>query len=124
MSVYIKGMEMPKTYPLTVTIYPDGQVLPETVGAKDKHGIAVPIPLHGRLGDLDVLYDVVKKRTRNWAGGWSDIECVLTGHDIKNAPTIIPAEPSEEQRKYEAQVEAAQYCEMYESSYDPDTGAL
>lgn len=31
---------------------------------------------------------------------------------------------SEEQREYEEQVEAAQYCEMYEPSYDPETGAL
>jgi hypothetical protein len=54
-----------------------------------------PIP-HGRLIDADVLYEIVKKRTRNYAGGWSDIECVLTGNDIKNAPTIIPAESAED----------------------------
>ena len=34
------------------------------------------------------------------------------------------AEECEEQREYEAQVEAAQYCKMYEPSYDPETGAL
>lgn len=50
-----------------------------------------PIP-HGRLIDADALYEIVKNRTRNWAGGWNDFECVLTGNDIKNAPTIVPAE--------------------------------
>lgn len=55
----------------------------------------VLVPPHGRLIDGDVLYEVVKKRTRNWAGGWSDIECVLTGNDIKNAPTVIEAEDGE-----------------------------
>ena len=54
MGVYI-NMEIPTTYPLTVTIYPDGQVLSETVGAKDIHGKAVSVPPHGRLGDLDEL---------------------------------------------------------------------
>ena len=49
MSILIKSMEMPKTYPLTVTIYPDGQVLSETCGARDIHGEAVPVPPHGRL---------------------------------------------------------------------------
>jgi hypothetical protein len=43
MNILIKGMEMPKTHPLTVTIYPDGQVLSETVGAKDVHGTAVHV---------------------------------------------------------------------------------
>lgn len=52
----------------------------------------VPKVPHGRLIDADALYEVVKKRTRNWAGGWNDIECVLTGNDIKNALTVIEAE--------------------------------
>lgn len=55
----------------------------------------VPVPPHGRLIDADALYEVVKRRTRNWAGGWSDIKCVLTGNDIKNAPTIIPVKEGE-----------------------------
>lgn len=33
-------------------------------------------------------------------------------------------EHDKEQREYEAAIEAAQYSEMYEPSYDPETGAL
>lgn len=82
MSILIKGMEMPKTHPLTVTIYPDGQVLSETVGAKDKHGIAVPVPPHGRFGDLDELEAEMRRKTNNSF-------CI---NMICKAPTIIPAE--------------------------------
>lgn len=53
--ILIRGMEMPITYPLKVTIYPDGQVLSETVGAKDKHGFAVHVSLHGDLIERDAL---------------------------------------------------------------------
>ncbi len=89
--VYISGIEMPKTYPLTVTIYPDGQVLSETVGAKDIHGKAVPVPPHGDLISRETakLYHsyLVDERT--------DIRVPAIPLSVLNVvPTIIPAEES------------------------------
>lgn len=98
MSILIMNMEMPKEKKVTLTIFPDGRVYEnhgERLWGHGKDCIpwkAVPVSPHGRLIDADALYEVVKKRTRNWAGGWSDVECVLTGNDIKKASTIIPAE--------------------------------
>ena len=98
MGVYIKGMEMPKTHPLTVTIYPDGQVLSETVGAKDVHGTAVPVPPHGRLIDADEMKKSIRKQTailRLIGGEFAEIaETLEKGflQEIDNAPTIIPTE--------------------------------
>lgn len=98
MGVYI-DMEMPKTYPMTVTIYPDGQVLSETVGAKDKHGIAVPVPEpHGRLGDLDELHKEAVRRSEKAGTYDSWYNCadrVISAFDIANARTIIPASEEE-----------------------------
>lgn len=123
MGVYIKGMEMPPNcwacacyhhkvddgyYDYDVcqasgTVFNDGYS--SATGNKThidpfKQRLdncpLVPVPQHGRCIDADALYGVVQKRTRNWAGGWNDIECVLTGKDIKNAPTIIEAEGASE----------------------------
>lgn len=83
MGVYI-NIEMPTTYPLTVTIYPNGQVLSETVGAKDIHGEAVPVPEpHGRLGDLDEL------KTAFPCGEYVRTESVRA--TIDHIRTVIPA---------------------------------
>lgn len=93
--ILIRGMEMPKGGYRTIEIGFDADGHPMALADGGDVYDVIPIPPHGRLGDLDALYEVVKKRTRNWAGGWSDIECVLTGNDIKNAPTIIEAEEGE-----------------------------
>lgn len=96
MSILIKGMKMPKTHPLTITIYPNGQVLSETVGSKDIHGEAVSVPPHGRLGDLDELKAKVKKEDSGYElssfgdGMWTAFQSVYQYIDA--APTIIPAE--------------------------------
>lgn len=68
----------------------------------------VEVPNHGRLIDADALP--------------IDIEW----EDILDAPTVVEADVSEEelQREYEANVEYAQYCERYEPTYDPNTGAM
>lgn len=91
MSIIITGLEMPtERESFNLTIKYNGIVLDTETGMQVAE--AHELPPHGRLIDADALYEVVKKRTRNWNGGWSDIECVITGNDIKNAPTIIPAE--------------------------------
>lgn len=91
MGVYIKGMEMPRTHPLTITIYPNGQVLSETVGAKDIHGDAVPVPPHGRLIDADALLN--DKGVGTQIAGWGKMYHETA---IEYAPTIIPVEQAEE----------------------------
>ena len=96
MSVLIKGMKMPKTHPLTVTIYPDGQVLSETVGAKDIHGEAVPVPKHGRLGDLDEVYkDALTQVSLSFISCSKEQSAMAVASVIRYAPTIIPAEEGE-----------------------------
>lgn len=60
MGVYIKGMEMPRTHPITVEIYPDGTVLSKTVGRMDIHGKAVPVPLHGRLIEKNAVFELIQ----------------------------------------------------------------
>lgn len=53
---------------------------------------AVPLPEgHGRLGDFDKLYAMANERSMGIHGP-VDYMCVITGNDILNAPTIIPAE--------------------------------
>ena len=103
MSVYIKGMKMPKdgTYNI-VHIYSDGRVsMPFWgKGMQIVQGVnAIPIPPHGRLVDADALDDAFTEL--RWDGEglahWGDRnEWCLSGNEVEelfnNAPTIIPAE--------------------------------
>jgi len=106
MGVYIKGMEMPTTGLYFVSVDNAGGrdktvvTVERMLGNRDARQIVgsfelVPVPPHGRLGDLDELYASLKKwliqnrhsmteATRVWIRG------VLEG--IAAAPTIIPAE--------------------------------
>lgn len=85
MGLYIPGMEMPEKEGVGLFLYPDGRVnmwRPHAlVGQKYE---AVPVPPHGRLGDLDKL-----------AVQFSDNQCYFAQgirRRIGEAPTIIPAE--------------------------------
>lgn len=98
MSVLIKGMEMPKNclYCHFVSYDNDHCVVMDKdipiYGTKPSWCPLLPLPeKHGRLGDLDALYELVKQRGRSWTGSWCDAECLITGNDIKKAPTVIPA---------------------------------
>lgn len=88
MGIYIKGMEMPRTHPITVEIYPDGTVLSKTVGRMDIHGQAVPVPPHGDLIDRDAL---LKKCEFVCTDDDADIRAVRY-NIIENTPTIIEEE--------------------------------
>lgn len=145
MSVLIKGMEMPTSciacllnfgekrpeYGLTIFCpYSDG-VISWRDKAFDNGRLAscgiVHVPPHGRLIDADVqdaqIEALIERHLHGYTKSTWDFVCEL--RDIlKRNRTIIPAEPSEEQREYEVSVEAAQYCEMYEPTYDPGTGAM
>ena len=98
MSILIKGMEMPLEKPRVIQIYPDGTVRRLDGSIFNSHFEAVPVPPHGRLGDLDELYASLKKwliqnrhsmteATRVWIRG------VLEG--IAAAPTVLEAEEGE-----------------------------
>jgi hypothetical protein len=56
---------------------------------------AVPVPPHGRLIDADALhYNRIRIAHPDGAvGGWN---AVVMSAEIKDAPTIIPADPGEE----------------------------
>lgn len=100
MGVYIPGMEMPKEEPIIVKICPDGDVCGVRGGIIAK---AIPVPPHGRLGDLDKLKSALwKERLPVDVDGMLEEETtwrqgknagLLTAQCcINNADTIIPAE--------------------------------
>lgn len=94
MGIYIDGMEMPQEGSwTTVRIYPDGTcAVPNWQGdcTLIKDTKAVPVPPHGRLGDLDKLADNMRSAT----AGMEHRAIIM--HEIRRAPTIIPAESEEE----------------------------
>lgn len=70
MSVLIKGMEMPKEGSWkTVRIYPDGTcAVPNWQGDCTfiQGAQAVPVPKHGRLGDLDAVAKQIVEDVTHW----------------------------------------------------------
>lgn len=111
--IYIKGMKMPTAGLYIVSVdNTNGQdktvaTVERMLCIRDIHQIVgifelVPIPPHGRLGDLDELHKEAVRRSEK--AGTHDIwyncaDRVICALDIKNAPTIIPAEPEEEEMK-------------------------
>lgn len=83
--IYIPGMAMPTNADgceVIIRIQPDGEVLD---AGRIHLGIkAIPVPDHGRLGDLDALADQCDDPY------W----CVWLS-DIDDAPTVIPADREE-----------------------------
>lgn len=104
MSILIKGMEMPscevgyRAY-MDFRIWNDGTV-EARIGPKETEYKAVPVPPHGRLGDLDALTDKVIGK---YIGHERKNELIFAAAEIKqdicdligDAPTIIPAEEGE-----------------------------
>ena len=97
--IYIPGMEMPQRDEV-ITIYPDGTAHLNHLGLRlhINESKAVPVPEHGRLGDLDAAVEKLK-RLREFhaddsrsapfiAAGINQCIDVLSGRE---APTIIPA---------------------------------
>ncbi len=115
MGVYIKGMEMPKSCYKCDMRRRDGMDIVCPI-AHERFSIAdvnileyrldncplVPVPPHGRLGDLDELAKRVKDEGRNQAEYYADRyhPVVMAYGDcygkVSFAPTIIPADPEEE----------------------------
>lgn len=97
MSILIKGIEMPKgNDSIALFIYPDGVVVPgEMFGPLGRY-TATPVSPHGRLIDADALVQLFKEKAAEH-GGIGGIMVALAAACVDAAPTIIPAEPLEEQ---------------------------
>lgn len=97
--ILIRGMEMPKDRPLIIKISPDGTVYMSQGIYGIGHGVAtaIPVPPHGRLGDLDELEKTFREDADaewnrfaspvNWADAFDDV-----ANMIAETPTIIEAE--------------------------------
>lgn len=97
MGVYIEGMEMPKGF-TDVRIYADGRVVSKSFSKfGEQIATAVPVPPHGRLGDLDELEKSFREDADaewnrfaapvNWADAFDDVANI-----VADAPTVIEAE--------------------------------
>ena len=106
MSVYIPGMEMPKDGFITITVTSDGRVVGNSKKENGKFEYldnediakAVPVPPHGRLGDLDNLRKELETICDRYdAGIISEVVCMnMMLQAVISATTIIPADPAEE----------------------------
>ena len=100
MSLFIKGMEIPKDGCLhMICIDADG-----TVSMDGRVYTAVPVPPHGRLVDADALknsfyrtFDAILETEFNYLAKG----LLFSAHILDDAPTVIPAERSEECPKQE-----------------------
>ena len=103
MGIYIPGLEMPKEKKKTLTLFPDGRVYEnhgERLWGNGKDCIpwkAVPVPPHGRLGDLDALETRVEQHYKHKKITRYDRDLLLHYLDVEMARTIIPAEPLNEE---------------------------
>ena len=88
MSILIKGMDMPKNEPLLIKLNPDGSVSTTAKNGYRKYA-TVPVPPHGRLADMDVLF------TKAYEAYGLDADETETNFFMKlinDAPTVIPKE--------------------------------
>ena len=92
--VYIQGIEMPKTV-TTLVVFPNGYVacydVKDNFIAETK---AIPVPSHGRLGDLDELESGLRLYAK-YQDGYRQQGILGACETIKHAPTIIPASEKE-----------------------------
>ena len=96
MSIYISGMELPTVElgAIPVIIFADGCV--ENFFSHEKIGKAMPVPEHGRVGDLDALRARIARIDTGYSwdsygnGQYDAFQDVYRCIDA--APTIIPAD--------------------------------
>ena len=122
MGVYI-NMGMPKDGVYWCEIGVAGDIATITIHGEERKSFPlVPVPEpHGRLIDADKL----KSYWEPDHSRYFDADYFI--HTIDAAQTIIPAnkdEIDEAQRDYQAAADYQQYCETYEQTYDPETGAM
>ncbi len=105
--VYIAGMEMPKSCwscPFSVHQDPDTDrclatgTLYETTWARFNNRLPacplIPVPEHGRLGDLDAL----EAKCTDEKGSYFSYEAAIIGEAVSSALTIIPADNPENKK--------------------------
>lgn len=95
MSIYIKGMKMPKAGQIVlVEIDENGDVFAAYDGGRTKltQHKAVPVPPHGRLIDADALEHIIAQFSLNWEYGQGVSDC---WDALLAAPTVIEAEGDE-----------------------------
>lgn len=108
MGVYIKGMRMPPRCgrcDLCIQEFDNGTfdhyeccitaAIIDNLGEKMDDCPLVPVPPHGRLGDLDRLADSFEP-SDFWNSDAGD-NCFAAIHIVHSAPTIIEAEPLKEE---------------------------
>lgn len=81
MSIFIKGMTMPKEA-IDIAVYPDGSWCNRE--NNNNHGSVVEVPKHGRLIDADVL---LKTTILNPLSA-----PYIVRRNVDDAPTVIEAE--------------------------------
>lgn len=91
MGVYLSNIEMPRTHPITVEVYPDGTVISKTVGRRDIHGTAVPVHPHGDLIDRKTTYNSLLDGMVMTGYQSMALDCIRECY----VPTVIPAEEKE-----------------------------
>lgn len=101
MSVYIPGMEMPEDGFITITVTSDGRVVGNSKKENGKFEYldnediakAVPVPPHGRLGDLDALKARATKRLyASNHGSMAEAYYAALIDLIDAEPAVIPAD--------------------------------
>ena len=93
MGVYIKGMEMPKDGVYWCEIGVADDIAMITIHGEDRKSFPlVPVPPHGRLGDLDEIERYKERLVVDADKIKKGIRYVVDTKYIKEAPTIIPAE--------------------------------
>ena len=99
MGVYLPNMEMPTNTdmaPTAVWVYPNGYaVVFKDNGKMKQYTQAVPVPPHGRLGDLDRLAQMFVDIDNAPYSGFDGSEPFYSAEDaaqiIRLSPTIISA---------------------------------
>ena len=100
MGVYIKGMEMPKDGVYWCEIGVADDIAMITIHGEDRKSFPlVPVPPHGRLGDLDEIERYKERLVVDADKIKKGIRYVVDTKYIKEAPTIIPAEEARRRDK-------------------------
>ncbi|MBR6253172.1 MAG: hypothetical protein IKR04_04990 [Clostridia bacterium] len=99
MSIYIKGMKMPKSKPICIVIDAAGQArrydLNNDRYADDKLFEAISVPSHGRLKDYDRVMDQYSKWFHNTENREYENMFYMLQNELRSAPIILPAEEGE-----------------------------
>lgn len=104
MSVYIKGMEMPKDGFITITVTSDCRVVGNSKKESGKFEYlknediakAVPVPEHGRLCNKDDVLKVIDNLIWRTANREAHEVLKWAKECLSVLPTIIPADPAKE----------------------------